>query len=395
VGWLITVVGCTILARMFARLARSYPKADSTFYYIEAALGPIPAFVATWTYWFSIWITNATLAVGVVGYLGEIVPAIRAWPPAVLASALIWLFVAVNMLGVRTGGRVQVAGTVLKLVPMAIVMLIGAWLLITHPALYTANVPQTPLTLSGSLAASTIALFAMLGIESATIPSGRVRDPERTVPRATLIGTLITAGIYIVVSAVLLLLIPQQQLAQSNAPFVDLLTRFLGADTGRWIALFVVASGLGALNGWTLLLGELTASMATHGVMPQSLKRLNSRAAPVNALLLSGVLASVIVLMSYSKSLVEGFTFLTLIVTAANLPLYLLCALALVAMARRGKFPEPRQLLVLGILATAYSIFSFAGIGREPSLWALALAAAGVPVYWLMGRVTRSVSAPR
>lgn len=389
IGWLITVLGCTVLARMFARLARSYPQADSPFYYIEAALGPIPAFLAVWTYWFSIWITNATLAIGVVGYFGEVVPSIRNVSPALLASALIWFFVAVNLLGARTGGRVQVVGTALKLLPVVMVVLLGGWLLVTDPAAYSRNVPATPLTLSGSLAASTLALFAMLGIESATIPSGRVRDPERTIPRATLLGTLITAAIYIVVSLVLLLLIPQQQLAQSSAPFVDLLNRFLGVGTGRWIALFVVASGLGALNGWTLLLGELTASMATHGVMPASLRKLNRRRAPYNALVLSGVLASLIALMSYSKSLVEGFTFLTQVVTAANLPLYLLCALALVAMSRAGKFAEPRRMLVLGVLATAYALFSVAGIGGVPSLWALALAAVGLPVYWLMGRVTQ------
>jgi APA family basic amino acid/polyamine antiporter len=247
-------------------------------------------------------------------------------------------------------------------------------------------VPATPLTLRDLMAASTIALFAMLGVESATVPAGRDKDPAHTIPRATMAGTLLTAAIYVAVSAVPLLLIPQAELAQSTAPFADVLGRYLGEGSGRWLAAFVVVSGLGCLNGWTLLTGELTCSMARHGALPARLARLNSRGAPAAALLVTGVLATAMVLMNYSKSLVEGFTFLTLVVTAANLPLYLLCAVALAVVAQRDGRPASSDLIVLGVLGTAYSIFAFVGLGREPFLWALALGAAGLPLYWLMQR---------
>jgi APA family basic amino acid/polyamine antiporter len=290
----------------------------------------------------------------------------------------VWLFVAVNLLGIRAGGRVQVATTALKLLPMLAIVLLGVWLLLTEPATYTRQVPATPLTLEALMAAATIALYAMLGIESAAVPAGRVRDPERTIPRAG------TAAVYIVVSSMALLLIPQRELAQANAPFSDLLDNFLGPGVGRVLAVFVVISGLGCLNGWTLLTGELTATMARHGSLPQPLARLNARGAPIVALLTTGLLASAMVLMNYSKSLVEGFTFLTLVVSAANLPLYLLCAFALLVLWRRGTARLPGDLWVLGLLGTAYSVFAFVGLGREPFLWAIALGVAGLPVYLLM-----------
>jgi len=124
--------------------------------------------------------------------------------------------------------------------------------------------------------------------------------------------------------------------------------------------------------------------MARHGTLPARLGRLNARGAPGVALALSGVLAMAMVAMNYSKSLVEGFTFLTLVVTAANLPLYLLCAFALVVLCKRGVRPDARDLLAFGLLGTAYSIFAFVGLGREPFLWSLALAAAGLPLYLMM-----------
>jgi len=130
--------------------------------------------------------------------------------------------------------------------------------------------------------------------------------------------------------------------------------------------------------------------MATHGVMPRSLGKLNRHGAPAVALVVTAVLASAMVLMNYSKSLVEGFTFLTLVVTAANLPLYFFCAIALAMLWKRGAQPASSDLLVLGTIGTLYSVFAFIGIGREPFLWSLVLAAAGLPLYlWMRARPGR------
>jgi len=379
-GWAITVVGCMFLAGVFARLARIYPAADGPYGYIRATLGHWPAFLSIWSYWVATWITNATLAISVVGYLQAIAAPLAGIPPALLALALLWMLVVVNLMGARTGGRVQVATTVIKLAPMITVMGLGAWMLFAEPGTYTQAVPATPLTLPQTVAASTIALFAMLGLESASMPAARVKDPGRNIPRATLIGTLVTAIVYIIVSTMALLLIPQAELSQSGAPFVDLLDRFLGVGNGRWVALFVVVSGLGALNGWTLIVGTLTATMARNGDFPARFARLNGRNAPARGLVLTGVLASAMILMNYSRTLVEGFVFLSTIVTAASLPLYLCASLALVALWRRGERPASGDLAVAGLLGTAYTTIAFIGVGHEPFLWALALVLAGVPV---------------
>jgi APA family basic amino acid/polyamine antiporter len=384
IGWLVTVVGCVALARVFARLAREMPNADGPYGYIRTTLGDIPAFLSIWCYWVSLWITNAAIATGVVGYLGAVFPAVAKLQPALVALGLLWTFVAINLFGVRTGGRVQVVTTALKLLPMVAVALLGAWLLLTQPTAYTQHIPTTPVSLSAVLTASTIALFAMLGLESATVPAARVKDPARTIPRATIAGTVLTAAIYLIVSTVPMMLIPQGELATTSAPFATVMDRFAAAGAGRWLALFVVISGLGALNGWTLLVGELTRTMAENGVMPSPLARNNRRGAPATALLVTGVLGSAMVLMSYSRSLVDGFTFLTKVVTAANLPLYLCCSLALAVLwARRGN-AAARNLLWIAVPGTVYAIFAFIGLGHEPFVLGLVLAAAGLPLYLFM-----------
>jgi APA family basic amino acid/polyamine antiporter len=384
IGWLVTVLGCVALARVFARLAREMPNADGPYGYIRATLGDIPAYLAIWCYWVSLWITNAAIATGVVGYIGAVFPGVATLQPALVALALLWVFVAINLFGVRTGGRVQVVTTALKLLPMVAVALLGAWLLLTQPTVYAQHLPAAPLRMGDIVTASTIALFAMLGLESATVPAARVMDPARTIPRATIAGTVLTAVIYIIVSTVPMLLIPEAELATTSAPFATVMDRFAAAGVGRWLALFVVVSGLGALNGWTLLVGELTRTMAENGVMPASLAGSNRRGAPAVALLVTGMFASGMILMSYSKSLVEGFTFLSKVVTAANLPLYLCCSLALAILWHRGAKPAVHGVLGIGVLGAAYTVFAFIGLGHEPFVLGLGLAAMGLPLYVFM-----------
>ena len=392
-GWGITVLGCLALARVFARLARLLPEADGPYGYVQRTLGDLPAYAVLWSYWVSNWITLAALATGVVGYAAAIFPPLARVQPAWLCVGVLWLFVGVNLLGVRSGGRVQVVTTVMKLVPMLAVAVLGAWTLLESPASFGAHPPAKPISLGDAMAASTLALFAMLGIESATIPASRVDDPGRTIPRATLAGTGITAAIYLVVSAVPLLLLPYAELAQSSAPFALVMERFGGEGMGRWIALFVVVSGLGALNGWTLLGGEMMRTMADNGTMPRVFARTNAHGAPAGALVLTALLATAMVLMNYSESAVTGFTFLSTVVTAANLPLYLGCSLALGVLWWRGQRDAGRDLLVAAVLGVGYAIFAFVGMGARPFWLALALMVAGLPLYFflrhLRNRTTR------
>jgi APA family basic amino acid/polyamine antiporter len=387
IGWGITLLGCLTLARVFAHLSAALPGADGPYGYVRETLGDLPAYMAMWAYWISMWLTNAALATGVVGYLTVVVPGLAVVPPAAFALALVWLFVLVNLFGVRTGGVVQIATTALKLLPMLAIAALGGWVLLSSPGSYVAHPPTTPVSFGGVMAASTIALFAMLGIESASIPAERVDDPGRTIPRATMAGAVVVAAIYLVVCAVPLLLIRQDVLASAGAPFALLMEQFGAAGSGRWLALFVVVSGLGALNGWTLLAGQVTRTMAANGVLPPLLMRSNRHGAPTTALVVTGVLASVMVWMSYSSSLVAAFTFITLVVTAANLPLYLACALALAALWRRGAAPRHgRGVLLVAVFATLYVVYAFIGIGGGPFVYALGLIAAGLPLYFFMRR---------
>ena len=395
-AWLITVVGCVLLALVFSGLARAFPQDDGPYNYTQRAFGSGVSFYVLWCYWVSTWITNATIATGVVGYLSILVPGLNTytWLSPVTALFLLWFFVLINSLGIRAAAWVQMVTTVLKLLPQAGIIILGLWQLFAHPTAYVAHVPPNPLSFPEIRDAAATALFAMLGIECAMMPAGRVIDPARTIPRATIVGTVLTALIYICISIVPMLLIPQSELSASNAPFADLFGRYVGAQYGRWLALFVVISGLGALNGWTLVVGELTQAFATHGNFPAVLGKVNARAAPVYAFVLTGIAASITLVLNYSPTMADVFTFLIQLVTAANLPLYVACSLAVLVWWKRGKLGVlgRRQVtwLIASLLAAVYCIWVFVSVGAKPLYWAVGLAAAGIPFHVWAWRAKRT-----
>jgi APA family basic amino acid/polyamine antiporter len=395
-GWAAVILGCICLALTFAALARKLPQADGPFGYVRSTLGEAIAFPALWSYWISCWVTLPVLSIGVVGYFINVFPAAAAIPPAVLAVSFIWIFIGVNLLGIKSGGRVQVVTSLLKVVPLVLVLVVGTVSILSDPGTYTPNLPTTPLTMQLSMGAAAVALYAMLGFESAAVAAGRVKDPERTIPRATLIGTLLVAIFYVAIVAIGMLVVPQATLASSDAPFVTIVDHLLGAGNGRWISLFVVISGLGCLNGWTLLASELTRTLSSHQLLPGVLGDSNRFGAPWASLLLTGALGTFVGVMNYSASLVGAFTKLSLIVSAANLPLYVCCSFALFVMLRRAPAGLSPALWIAGIGGVAFAAFAFFGVGWESFFWALALALVGVPIYfWMRSRHPVPVAAGR
>jgi basic amino acid/polyamine antiporter, APA family len=387
IAWGFTACGAIVLAVVFAQLSRAFPQAGGPYAYVKLAFGPFTAFIVAWGYWISIWVGNAAIATGAVSYLSPLMPWIATVPGASAAVTLLflWLLTLVNCYGIKASGWVQSITTVLKILPLVVISALGLFSVRSATVSAAAGIP---LSISGTTAAATLTLWALLGLESATIPASKVRDPSRTIPRATLLGTIITALICIIACTTVLLLVPPATLASSNAPFVDLATDFWGATAGKVLAVFAAISGFGALNGWILLQGELPNVMAKNGVFPSMFAHDSARFTPVFALLFSSTLVSILILMNYQKSMVSVFTFMILLSTTACLVLYALCSLALLRLQWTGQMQAPRSrtlpLAIVGVIATIFSLWAIVGAGREAVLWGCVLLLLGAPLYFLV-----------
>jgi len=388
IGWILTIAGGLCLAFVFAALSYRYPKAGGPYAYTLEAFGPAVAFIVAWSYWISMWVGNAAIATGAISYLSVFFPSIAevTGVHAVVTLSAIWLLIVINMRGTVIAGGVQLITTILKILPLIFVVGIGMFVVMRNGPSAVAPLEVDKLEISGITAAATLTLWGLLGLESATVPAGNVKDPEKTIPRATMLGMVIAGIIYLLVFSSILLLMPPETIANSNAPFAVFIGTFMNTSMGWVIALFAVISGLGALNGWILLMGELPNAMAKSGVFPKWMSKRSDRDTPVRALLVSGILLTVVVVMNYQKTMTELFTFIVLLSTAAALFMFLACALAALKLQWQGKLKAPRIMLVIGVLAAIYAVWTISGAGGEAVMWGLVLLLAGLPVYALMRR---------
>ncbi|GFE89250.1 amino acid permease [Steroidobacter agaridevorans] len=394
-GWLITSGGAVALAVVFARLAKLFPKAGGPYVYARVAFGDQVGFLTAWGYWIGAWVGNAAIAIATVAYLAELIPWIKhtTGAPALASCVIIWVLTYVNWRGAREVGGVQIVTTVLKLLPLIAIVALGLWLLIKADA-SVIQAERTPFSWPAINASAILTLWAFLGLESATVPARAVDNPERNVPLATLWGTLGTAAIYILTCSIVVLLLPGSQLADSSAPLADVIRMFWGDRLASTLALFAFISGFGALNGWILLQAEMPRVLANEGVFPKVFARESRHGTPGASLAITGLLLTTLVLMNYSRSMVQVFTFIILIATSTYLVMYLCCAVAALKLCWNGLLGEAgRKLspfLLIAMLASAYSLWTLFGAGAEEFWWSMALFAAGVPVYWLMQRPARA-----
>jgi len=363
IGWSITLAGAMALALTFARLSMRWPQTGGPYVFARKAFA------------------NAAIAVAFAGSLGALFPALTATPLRAAACALggLWLCAGINLLGVREAGRVQLVLTVLKFLPLLVFAGVAVWFV--EPAQFqpfNRSTASMPAAINATVA---LTLWALLGLEAATVPAGAIDQPERTIPRATVIGTLLAGSVTVLAVSAVLGLLPAAALQDSAAPMADAAAALWGPWAGIGIAVVAAVSCLGALNGWVLLSAQIPFAAARDGMLPQHFARLDPRGTPVFGVVASSLLASLLIVSNYSRSLVSLFTFSILLSTAATLlPYFVGSAAWLLRGDGRGR--------LVGVLALSYSAYALFGAGTEALAWGGVLLLAGLPIYLWMKRPT-------
>ena len=383
-GWVFTAAGAILLAYVFANLGRAYPRTGGPYAYARKAFGDFAGFWTAWGYWIAAWAGNAAIAVAFIGYaavfwgeLGE-----NNLLAALMGIAVIWFITAINILGARETGITQVVTTVLKFVPLAVIGIVGLFFI--DGGNYEPFAPNGEGAAISS--AAVLALWAFIGLESATVPAEEVKDPEKTIPRATMLGTAITAVVYIVATIAIMGIIPTAELAQSTSPFADAAGQIFGGGWDKVIAAVAMVATFGALNGWIMIQGRVPLAAARDGLFPPQFAKVHGkRGTPVFGLIVSSVLVSALMLMNYTKGLVDAFTFVILLATLTTLVPYAFSAAAQVYLyfTDRASFVGRhflRDTIIAG-LAFAYSLWAIGNSGDDVIQKGFMLLMAGIPVY--------------
>jgi Amino acid transporters len=371
-GWALTIAGALALAAVLARLTVAFPEAGGPTGFVERAFGRTPSFMIGWAYWISVWTANVTLAVAAVSFLSIFVPALGRHMAAA-TIALIWIVTAINWRGARAAGRFQITTLLIKLVPLAtVIVLIPIAFSRDEPVALT-PFPAEGLSLTTISASAIFTLWALLGFESASVAADKVDRPSVTIPRATMIGTVATGLLYLTVCSAIILMLPANSVAGSGSPFSLFVETYWSREPALLIAAFAAVSALGTLNGWTLIQAELPATLARQGLLPRWFARANGHGTPANALVLSSAIATACVILNDNKSTAEMFNFMAVLSTSVTLWLYLACA---------GAALRLGVAMPVAALGLVYAIWTLWGAGIGVSAMSLILMAAGLPLYW-------------
>lgn len=376
-GWLFTSAAAILIALILGRLASRTERSGGFFVYTQDAFGDLAGFLIAWGYWLAVVFAITAISTAFAGYFSALVPAFGSnMGQAFVAGVVIWTFTAINIKGVGAGAKTQLVTVILKLLPLAVIILLGLF------AGSTANIsefnPGNRPVLEAVATCAMLTMWAFAGIEAGTVAARDVHDPKKTIPRAIVAGTLTVTFVYIAATAAVMMLVPADILAVSEAPFVDA-AKILGPIGGGLIAFGALVSTAGSANGNILVGGQIPMAVANDGLAPKFLAKRNAGGAPAAALILSSVLATLLLIFNYTDGLIAAFTFLITMSVLCTLLPYGVAALAEFRISRK----KSKLWAFIAIVAIFYVIVAMLGSGLKVLAWGLVLILAGLPVYYL------------
>jgi APA family basic amino acid/polyamine antiporter len=376
-GALIALIG----AFVYAELAERRPLVGGGYAYLRDAFGPLVGFLYAWAVLLVIG-TGAIAAVAVT--FARYTVALFGWSeslgPVVAALAILSLS-GINVIGIRSGAWTQNLFTLLKLAAIAVLVLVALTGEGHAPAAAAVAPPEGSVVLAIAAALVPV-LFAYGGWQQTNFVAGEIIDPERTLPRALVLGVVVVVAAYLLVNVAYLRTLGPAGLAASSAPAADTMAAVAGTTGLRLISAGIVASTFGFLNLVILVSPRVYQTMAQDGLFFQTFARLHPVwRTPVAAIVLQGSWAVILLFTKQYGQLLDYVVF-------ADWIFFGLCGVALFVFRRRdGDRPiafrvplHPLSTLTF-VLAAGYVVTGSVWSNPGNALRGGGLLLLGVPVF--------------
>ncbi len=355
-AYLLCAVAMGLIVLCMAEAGSRVSLTGGPYAYVEVAFGPFAGFLAGFLLWMLLTFAMAAVATVLVSNLGALVPALAPWGASAAVLVVVYaIFATINILGVEKGARVNTALTLVKILPL-LLLIVGGLFAIDSSHLAVVDPPAM-----GTLARSSILLiFAFAGIEAALVPGGEVRDPARSVPRAILIAmvviTLLYAGLQFVAQGVM-----GPALSEAKAsPLADAAGMAMGGWARQILLIGAVVSTFGHVGAMTLAVPRTLFAFARDGFLPAAFARTHPvYKSPVVAILVQCAIVLVLAVTS-------TFERLAIIANLSTLVLYAACCVATWELRRKDlraggvpfKVPAPALVIVLALAVIGWMLTS-------------------------------------
>ena len=379
--WLVAGVLTMGGALVCAELSSAMPRAGGVYVFLSEIYSPALGFLWGWAAFWSVH-TGIVAAIAMVfaRYAGTFAPMGEVALKVVAVGAILVLS-AVNYAGVRFGGGVQTGMTVVKVVAVAMIIAVGAILDPGTPV--TSREAAQPYGLGDFLLAVGAGLFAFGGWHMVTYAAEETRDPERTIPRALVFGTLIVTACYVGLNLVYLSVLPIDRVIASTRVAADTFDVLVGPTGARLVSALVMVSAFGALNGVILVGPRIYYSMAQDGLLFKWLADVHpTYRTPSRATVLQTAWAIVLVATGTYRDLFTRVIYTEWI-------FFGLLALGVVVIRRRANYAPQWRMPGVPFVPIAFAICSFAialnQIRVDPlnSAIGLLMVLIGLPIYWI------------
>jgi Amino acid transporters len=385
-SWVVTALGSMALAYVFAKCGRfSRNTAAGMGGYAEYAFGKAGSHMVNYTYAFSLVVANVAIAISAVGY-GETflenaaqtfnfaMPAVsdgsKPLITAILAIVLIWLTTAANFGGASVTGKIGTF-TIWGIIAPVLGLSILGWFWFSPSTYVSAWNPHNFGFWSAVGMSIPMTLWAFLGLESACANSDAVENPEKNVPIAVLGGTLGAAIIYIASTNVMAGIVPNADLASSNAPFGLVFSMMFGPVVGLIVIGLMVIACIGSLLGWQFTVAQVFKSSAQEKYFLEIFAKVNDKGVPIIPMVILASAQTLLALMTVSPQLSAQFEQLTNLAVVTNVVPYIICMASIVAIFAVSNVRHRDEIItyVVALIASIYSFYALYSTGPTSMMY--------------------------
>jgi APA family basic amino acid/polyamine antiporter len=387
-GWIVSVSGAIALALVFARLSGRLPKNGGPHVYVSEAFGRGAGFFTAWVYWIISWSSNSFLVVTAINYLSAITGPLTKTQILTLEITFLFAVTVVNSIGVRFSSLIEIVLTVLKVIPLVLLPLV--LFLFFDPSFFNmrelGDISFTDWVATVSKSAL-LTFWGFIGVECATTPAERVKNPKKTIPRAIIIGTSCVAFTYIANTISLTGAVGFEPLCHSMAPYSTVMQQIFGAThMDIIIAAVAIVVCVGTLNAWTLTGAQIASGAFADNLFPAFLGKTNKQGAPIAALWSATAGTVPILFLEQFVFSQQGFDTLINLLVSIFLIVYLVCCVSYIKLMRRCDGAERgvhylKEYILVGY-AILFCIFVLAENAISTTITFLIFVLLGIPVFF-------------